>query len=1535
MKLGETTDPIYAISFAVQDGYKTPSYPFDEAVKHLFAIDGSHIDTINFGAREHRTAEFALNWIAKADFFTLMAYLEANAGKKIRVEFENAGERVFGELLPGPVCYAYVVSAEPLGESGYDGSRRLYAYSLQLDYAGASASAVPNAADASNYDFLLEGDCIQPAPGCQVANKAALDALTGVAGGSWGLTTSDLKVYIYNLQKAGGPGWDFLYTLPPNNPAMGLKNGVFRLSAFADVSAASPGSGGEDFKSGWIPQRGIKFPRFLVNARRGPAVQHPEGFGFALDNSTEVWKFPIENNIPFYGSKWKLSLYDRVAGRQQLLATGYNNHNAFDSSLLHFTIEPGILFHNKSWPTGTVGPGNYPNASKKMQGKPVITTYGRWDAGELQPISFENNPILFPNGRRYLGYVSWDSVNRRLVLDQPTSQVQSILGYAVGSYPQGVGRLLYVMIHAMDGSPDVKKLKKVTALADSSGNIRLTLDSSFETPPDTTAIFLLYLANNQLVIDESPCVGMRKAGYLWKGALNDGPAPLQLFGKEGSSVRPIPDSAFKMVEDTQENKLVVDSDHLSLEADGTIILKDRVPLTQVEPINIHSIVDQRFVQGPGGPSDPIDTFAFGFQPDGVESNIVKVKPFERISRWADSTPSANTGGRTVKYPGTILQGDGRLLAAYSANRTTLAWTPLQGATGYRLSRYIVSPGSASGAPQGKSREAVSIPEVYTLDTTFGTSGFDTVSGEQNTLYVDTTVNNTLKLPYEYKVEPLLAGSFVPPISSNRGFNRSKPSGAPVLLILGKHQGATLLWALPDAQASFIVYRDDVPIASFTSTTQAHYLATGLTNNTEYKFKIAVNSLAIGTAGDRWIQQSGTVWDVPVWWLLPASAPNSFSAKQTGLFDGENSDIGFEGWKHSWGGRFNRRNADAADFSAAGVVFSWLWKVDHKAFPNMANAKDVRLLADFVVRSYVGNNTPIPIIIQCRLIKRDRTFGPAIQKANLTCKAPPESGSRGAYANFLNLPAEKKGSGSNANYDTEQQAPNADAIYTGKDLWKLPDHLFEDDANEWKQVEYIMFSITNADPIAYAHVKPGAPGYKLGIGGPWGKTWTLVKEHKPLLFIEYTREFEAGLEQPLFGRIDGGRKDDAGGTITGTPGRIIEKARHVIDHVVYSTLGYKPTYIGNEMKSRDGWIWRWQTKESKPLLETLDLLVKNIHGIFTFTPDDQLCLRTYDIDEPGVNPVFNFNESNILADSFGDPEFRKRDEIYQKFRLLYNLEPSQDGKPTEEMVIGWDMQTSKPIFGGYANVEESADGILYDAGSLDGLATLCRLSTYLYASGGKVNEYGFGPGNERIFDLFYRPTRPAPITGFPIERELPNLTELWGAGVMQPKRAMQALMKRVIKSLCFDSWYFPIAVSMRNVIYNPAVQGILNEAGDAENRIKLADLVTVTGKKTGGHTLRGLVLGMDLQSLYDGYATLNIFCPRPPGQFGPFVDPRWDAGGPGPRNTANMVFKGNLYGLVGEAGTFPNARGPGARNTTLMRFPDGSYADAKGSGSGKA
>ncbi len=1544
MKFGETSDSIYAYSFSVEEGYSTPGWAYDQAVKYLFANDKTLLDVIDFGARERRSAEFNLAFVPKSAYFAVMAYFNAHLGDKIRVELESTAERVFGEQITDTVNYAYMTGFDPAGELAFSHDRSHFGLSVRLDYAGPTPTSIPNGANTSKYEFMVRLDCARVTTGCQVANKAALDAVTTKPGGSRGLTLDTLKIYFFNSdpnrQVGGvvvGPGWEYQYKLPDNMPAMGLKNGVFRWSMFADVLSTSTGLDGEDWKGGWLNKGSLKWSRFSAErARQGPTVEIPQGYAFSVDNSKKTWKFPLDYNLAFMGAYAESFIYDRANGILQPIRTGYNNRNTFDLKDLEFQIEPKVLLTTTSFPPDTASQTNYPSVTQEQKGKTLLATYGRWDRGELQTIAFNMPTVRFANGRKLLGMVAWNSGAKELTVDIHPDQITGALGSLYSSYPETNYRFLYCAIFSQKGQADEKKLRKVNSVALSSGYAKLTLDEGFASVVDSTAQIIIYLSTIQVLVDSKPVVGLRAAEYLRKGDTN-GKAPLEFYGDSDDGLKSIPPNTFNVIPGTGESQITVNTNNIALEATGAMTVSDTVPLVNLNPSHLHEVMDKIHANG-------YPYFDFGFSPKGIDSNEVEVTAGEAVGGGFE------TG-----------DGEAHLKASYSQSFTTLIWTPYVAynfsavlTTSYELRRYLLT--------YRKGSSLLEEPRERVLDTTFGTGtgvkladgttasasgGVVSIPDGAMFVAIDYSVDPNSTKAYEYVLESIY---FLPPNDStpqyatrkysNRGFNRVVPSGSMGLRGIGIGNAVVLTWPVPANQASFTVYQDGNPIAGMpvASLTRGWYRITGLTEYQKYRFKVSVNSLAIGAGGDSWFIPAGTVSDHGVHYLLHSGGSYT-STPYAVLRDTLNSDVTSNtdlAYVKSWGMTIKRYNNDGLDLPAAAVVFSWAWKVDHEKLGDLSGARDVHVLADFCIRSYVASNTPVPFLIQIRGIRADKTMGFAYGYNNLTAKAPPEGSSFGAYSRFENLPKDLAGSNSNSNYDTESQDANADGLYTGKGMWKIPDVLFEDSALDWSAIEYLVFSITNAEPIPYEQVKPGGLGYRLGLGGPPLKNWAQVRNHKPDCYIEYLRQVDGGLQKPIIARIDGGRIDDASGTITGTPNKIIEKALHVTDHVIQTMLGLKPTYIGTEMRSRDGWIWHWQKKNASPILEVLQTLMKNLNAVLVWGPDDKPIIRSLNIDDPNAKVVYAFTDSNIVERSLGKTETRQRTEIYQKILLKFGIDPSQDGKATEEMMVSWDLAANKPIYSGYPMVGEDASGKAMELGGLDGLADLCRLSTQLNAAGLAQNEYGTDPNNPQVYEMFYRPTEPTRLTREPKERTLPNLVDLWGSGVKPPKMAMQELCREVVRFLCFDAWYFPYSSSMKNIVYNPDIAGVKDEAGTPEHRLKIMDIVTVASDhKTNGQALKGFILDIDPGPIYDGKVDLHFFAPRPPGQYGPLLDNRWDAGAPGARNTANFLFTGSLYGLRSEDGTFADAGQPGARNTTLYTFPDGSFADPKGSGTGKA
>lgn len=1551
MRFGETASDLYATSFGLGPDYECPAWPYDETIKILEAEDGSVIEVVNFGAREERRCDFTLVQMSRTEFYALSAFCEANKGLRIRVEFESDAERVFGQQSPynGPAIYAYLIAHTPLGESGFTAGHELYSYSMTLDWAGLSATSVPNALESSDIDVLIDVDCVQAYPGCTVANLAALTAVTPAPpDGSKGVTRDTLKVYIMT-RESGSPTWRFIYSLPSNNPDLGLVDGIFHWSEFADLSSSAPGIGGIAYKSGIIRAKSVRLSRYSAgHVRNKPGIERLEGFKFSIKMQERTHLYPLENNISFYEAKVSVSFYFRGIGVRKLVRTGVNNKNSFDYSDYEFEVEPRAFGGNAGFPSRVYDSVNFPNHATSMEGEPIIQTYGRWQVGELQAATWTTREVRWPSGRRSLGFVAYVPETRVLTLDIVSSDVLTVLKLAaLADYAAQVGtaggKLLYVKIEEQDDQPEKGVLKKVTAIAASGANLALTLSEGFAVPPTTAARLLIHLSITDLVISDRPCIGMRAPGYL-RGA-----AGLQVFGapdkaeSEGEDYElfPVPSKIFKVV-GSDENRLAVDSDYLSLQSDGnfTSLTEHNLPL---DPLyHLHQRIDKIS----GGPV-PYRYFDFGLTLEGEPSSEVEVTP----------VASVTSIGMTSGF---VTVGQGQVRAAFSPTSVRLIWTPWPDATGFKIQRCIVVTVTTPmpSGPNGKlSNNATS--RLRKLDTTFGTSGSVTVSGATYT-YVDSTPPATNPgVEFEYWVTPIIAGQNLFRGVSNIGRIQPAPSAAPTLYAVSRDSGILVAWVPPVSQARVVVELDSgsgfnaAPGMPILSSTQDTHLITGLANNTRYKVRIKVGTIVSGATGDVWYISPSTEADWAVWQLKTGSNDGSTDVNFISLHAARSSvqhpalyaaarQVAQDWTAYVLAFEYAIKNRPAnqgVGLPAFSTVAAWSYRVDHDELARqmggataMSGAKDVRLLINMVVRCFSGDNTPENVTIQLWGIKKDGTKLILGKHSDLQTRAATESGSYGAYARFLNLPSSMGGRDADTDYKNEETGSNADGLYTGKNLWRLPDHLFEDDAYEWCQIETLVFAITHSQPIAEAKVRPTAKGLRLGFGGQSGQTWEMIRDHKGELHLEVLREFSGGVKKPQYARIDGGIKD-LDGSVTGTAGKPIEKALDIIDDVCQSMLGYKPKRIGSELASRANWLWRYRAKPKKTSTQILELFARNIHGFFTITEDDEVCLRSLDVDDGGAVPVFDVDASKNIAGGIGMPEIRPRNEIFQSFKLMYNLNVVT-GKCDEEMSIGWDMARGVPIQRGYRNVSLNSQGRVEAVGSLDNLDLMCQVSHLLHAPSGRGNDYGVESPEE--YEMFYRPTAVDQVTLEKVEATLPNLEQVWGSACFTPKHSMRALMQKVVKHKFVSAWYFSVKWPLSYLIYNASINGVSDAAGTQCRYIQIGDVGYFSDyHHTKNQKIKCKILDIDPSTWYDSFITVWLFAPRPPGQLGWLIDPEWDASGPGLRRNEDYLFEGNLYGLLDEEGTAVDAGAPGPRDNSEYTFPDGTDADAQGFGSGKA
>lgn len=1508
MKLGETIDSIYSLTLNLTERLQGSEYPLAESAILLTMEDGS-FQWVNYGARVENTAELEFFDLPKSDYFTLNTYLKSKLGSKIRFTLSNDAENPWTEssfLNNGSYFYATITGITDQGEEDFSVSKQLYSIKIQISYTGLNATDVPNTLDSSLLDVCIEVDTVLA--NYTVSNYSALTAISNPVGGSVGFTTSDRKVYIYDLSRSL---WQFQKTIAPDSADLGFVNGVFYWSAFADISAGSPGNTLMAlYKAGLINRETITFPNSGLDPSKGPGVETLEGFSFAIFNDEKFSSYVNTHKINLYGALVKQKFYDRTNARMVLNRTGGNYNNSFDYHNYTFQIEPEILKGGKSYPDTTYSKSANPNVASEMIGKPVISTIGRWKKGEIQASNFTLKEQKFPNGRRFLSRVAYNAGLKRVTVNIGTSEFLKLIDYAATTDYPGTNpvKYLYLQIVSQNEQPDINKIIRIDTIAANGSNTDLTLATSYAKDPDGSAVFQVFMSVVELTIDDDKCIGFRTPNYIISAANGVTNIPMQLYAKINDTVEQIPDSYYKVL-GSDENKLTLNGDNLDIDNFGTVSLKEDVEIDRIDSNDVKRILC---------PADP-STFDFGFIPDGLLS--------PKLKSFAGADPYPNPYG---------------VYGVQSSDRITIAWGRQYTADLGRLigagDKIIVSRFRYANMKDGLDRAKL-------LDVTKFT-----ISDYTKTYYVDTGMDPAFVYLYQIQYvdssdSPIsrvyafeasrtgLNGGYKLDVSANTNVNL-KVIGS--MSVTGLE--ATLIWNKIPGQRQVKIFRDGVLIVTLDTTTGTYLNATAyqvpFSVEVLREWYIQVSNSNVGTNNDRWYIEDGyTMSDL---WELQLNTDPTDSRKYIELLDNDVSESQ-RGYKVT-------TFTNGTGIPAAGSVFTWMLRLNHTSFPDLSNARDVRLLSDFVVRSFYDTHTQQPIFIQLRGIRSDGTSIVLQQYTGGGSGLQGKELSQGAFLQFVNLPTNK--GGDDANYNTENQSSNTDGKYTGKDMWRLPDWLFEDEAQEWNKIEYLMFAVTNSTFIIPAAVDYTQKGYKIGLGALSGVIHPFTSVNKDHYYIQYVKEFEEGIDTPQFGRIDGGVIDDSTGFFTGTPNLIIERGRHVLNYIVYKMLGYKPLYIGTEMKSRDNWIVRYQSKDAIDPMSMLDLLCKNFWCCMVISPDDKIYARTLNLDEPRVNTVLTIDQTNIVKDSVTRPVFRKQSEIYQQFKFKTNYEPSEavvaadpneakikNRSYTEEIVVGWDLQKGTKISGGFSRKQLDTYGNIIDnidEGDEKKLYELCKTSSLLYTTGGKINQFGYD--KDQLLEFFYRPTVEDPKTGQMIEDELPNLNTLHGPMIKSPMRTIQDRIAMEVKFRVLNGWKFSLRMPLKYVIYSSDVAGISDEFSTPDYKLKKMDKVNFNHPfYTDGSNIQCLISNIEPE-FYRGTVVITLYAPKPPGQTPGYIDHIWDASF-GSRNSSDYVFKNNDNGLTNELGTFADA-GFGARNIANFKFPDGTLADSEGEGSGQ-
>lgn len=509
MKFGTGADAVNAVSFKIQRGQLQTGNAQEDRYKILTHVDKS-TETLDYGARLKRLSTIKLVEIDKDDYITLINYLDTKHGSKVQIEEEYSNEKLFtpSVINSTPDTYfAYITGYEPHGEISFSSSRRRFECTVSLSFAGANSGDEINTADSQLIDVLLEWDTKSPAPGKTLFEQSGQPTANAV-GDRW-FDTDDNKLYEWN-----GSQWDFLYDVYNDDATYGFVNGVFYLSAFADLSqdlASSPDTIPQNYVSGWIYQGSISIQGKSIDLNKGPSLARKTGFQWGIDNTGPLWSFLNDNNIPAHGGKATLKFYKKSGSNINIdiVSTGYVNQPQFDYDKMVFEAEPFRLNDEGKFPIDTIDESNsrYINVRSDEVGKPVIRSYGFFPPdkpGLLQNISTESLELTvtaFDGSDTGTGQSRPDTVISAAVNRLNTVQILinesddlNILHYTIDSTDlQDINSstdlyALTVLSDDQTGTQNPGTVRKILSIDDGilhPGFYTITIDAALPTIPDT------------------------------------------------------------------------------------------------------------------------------------------------------------------------------------------------------------------------------------------------------------------------------------------------------------------------------------------------------------------------------------------------------------------------------------------------------------------------------------------------------------------------------------------------------------------------------------------------------------------------------------------------------------------------------------------------------------------------------------------------------------------------------------------------------------------------------------------------------------------------------------------------------------------------------------------------------------------------------------------------------------------------------------------------------------------------------------------
>lgn len=1176
-----------------------------DTVKYLTAIDGTDI-IVNFGARLKKTASFTLINITQTNFLSLTEYLITNAGQKVALRPENAGESLFPDLPYGDITdyYCYIVAPKGLQEEDFSTTDSLYSLNLTVELAGVDDSgAIPNEPGTSTIDVLIQLDTIQ-ADFIQSAEPAS-----GTYVGQRWLDTDDNALHEWD-----GTDWDTtLYTVAADNSTYGFKDGSFYLAAFSTTVY-----NGNTYKSGLINAGSIKFPGKNIDINGGPAIERKEGFSFSINNNyngSKFWAWLITNSIGLFGNTAILGIWES-GPTFTALQKGKNINSLFNYKDYKFNIEPYSLSKDSKFPEDVIKDtdSRYSDIQTQFLGKPPYVTYGEHELAALQNISTDVIEIraerLAPSSTEidtvasFRAQINFNATPKTEIYIRKTAQA----GQNVYTFDSDIITDMANQTYAIVVKTDTKvtsensgETRKILSVSSPGDYYIFVIDEAFTTSPDedpgaapATSDYLvieIFKQKYQFQIDEQVCGGFGTAnGTIFTEVLK-----LKGIDDSGKEIISLPDSEYIVNDD--KNSILLNP---RVSPDGSQV-------SVASPINIGGWV-------------PIRTRQFQDVNDGLTTN----KDF-----------NAETSGVDLAPPGSDTNVTGHDFEVCTKNS-------------YTFYAYVES----SGAPRGAAYSGQTNPRIgnnlkrWTLVNAHGSLTQAQSLGENSFLHAI-----SIDVIHDAEKEALFNTSTNIKMCLNLNLtsflkvvgppDRYIPVPFKMVLRFKKNDGSYL--ANSDWVHDF----------------EANELGIGTNpiNDIDTLGLINVNNFPDGNINTGGFQEGTSTltehWDdgIGVVTFLGSDEDfgNGYNTRELAQSSPDDID----------GAAYIEIDAVvvARNYAFSNPVIGTHYILDNSAgsvlgyvYGVSTGAADVYAIGSGDIRVITWDGTKfvdagVPVDGDKRWSTTDNLLyeydGSSWNLYNGTGAVP-----NGTIVYYLNGGATvaqlwESVSGTPTRATTEEAAAK-DVKYKGRDIFDLSTSPFGS-SDEWKDVVAVEFLFVNksfanqyltTDPLtqhSYWY-------FKLDFGFFPGT---------PEL---YTQEDVETIDRPLLAPARG---QTFSGTFSKAPEDIVTDIMNS-DGMYLNQWDTSSITTLMGLSSRADWNWRRQFTTALTTEETLKEILLNLWACAIIDTDDKIKFVSLNPDDYALgSPARTFNDSNILVDTIKSPKFRKTNEVYTEFHLNWD------------------------------------------------------------------------------------------------------------------------------------------------------------------------------------------------------------------------------------------------------------------------------------------